>query len=872
MMSGISLRALLPWALSCVLLALSACGGGGGGKGSDSGANPASAAAPTLVQQPVDVQVVEGQDAAFTVKADGLDLSYQWERSITGGVWSPIVGETNPTLSIAKVLLSDTGHRFRVKVSRNAQVTISSDVALTVTASAIAPSITVQPQSIQITPGADASFTLTASGTSLTYLWQTSTDGTNWVNATGGNDATFVLKAVAVGLNSLRLRALISNGAGSVTSATVVLTVASAPIAPAFASQPTALAVTAPATATFTASVSGTPQPTLQWQKSVDGGGTYADIPGATSASYTTPATSESESGHRFRLIASNSASTATSNAVTLTVSAASTPPLVTTQPLAATVAAGASASFTVGFSGVPTPTVQWQLSTDGGGTFANITGATSSTYSHVVATSESAWLYRAVVSNGKGSVSSQSAKLTVTAASVLRGKAWTTATPLDSGNELVLSTFSAQAIDDKGGVTVLFAKATGGRLALHAVRGTPGGAGSPPVWGTPVVLDADAPFGFRAGTTNEAPPVLSVSPNGNAVAGWNRRAPCTASTYNTNTSATCNYWYSSRYIAAQGNWEAPVLIGDMYLPVMDATINDAGDVAGLCATTPSAGSGTSQPAVCWKAATQSSFTKQVWPLDVNNTFVPLKVTLDSASRLVVYGRENQSLSVNTDIAVHRGTIKSGLGPREIIDLRGATATYMEALGNPQGQQLVFWTQNNGTNETVHAASLDNPTGTWTVTDTGETKPVSGTSKVTLSRTGDVNWYFWTQCASKRRTGGIWGARSSLPSGMCNAVGILGKPVVSANGNVLSLLANGEWQSYDAALNEVISTVPIAAPGPGYLLGFYQSMTKLPGELLLSESGIGVYISVNAYATIPTSALPAGDVAGNDKVWAWLLK
>jgi hypothetical protein len=870
-MYGISLRALLAWALAGVLLALSACGGGGGG--SDNGANPSATAAPTLVQQPADAQVQEGQDAVFTVQADGQDLGFQWELSVATGAWSPISGATNPQLIVSAVQLSDSGHRYRVKVSRNAQVTISSDVALTVTARAIAPSITVQPQSIQVTPGADASFSLTASGTSLTYLWQTSTDGSNWVDAAGGSGATFVLKAVDLNLNGLRLRAQIGNSAGSVTSATVVLTVASATSAPAFASQPTSMAVTAPATATFTASVTGTPAPTLQWQKSTDGGVSYADIPGATSASYTTPATTTTDSGQRFRLTASNSVSTITSNAVTLTVSAASTTPLVTTQPAAVTVATGAQASFTVAFSGVPTPTVQWQVSTDGGSTYANVNGATSSTYSHVAATPESGWLYRAVVSNSKGSANSQSAKLTVLAASVLRGRAWTSAMDLDSDTGLVLGTFSAQAIDDQGVVTVLFIKATGGRLALHAVRGKAGGAGTAPVWSAPVQLDADAIFGFRAGTTNESPPVLSVSPNGNAVAGWNHRAPCTASTYNTNTSATCNYWYVSRYLAAQDKWEAPVLIGDMYIPVMDATINDAGDVAGLCATTPSAGSGTSMPAVCWRAASQSGFTKQTWPLDASNTFVPLKVTLDSASRIAVYGRQNQPLSLNTDIAVHRGTTQSGLGPREIIDLGSATATFMEAQGNPQGQQVVFWSQNNGSKDTVHVATLDQPTGTWSVMDTGEAKPADGTSRIMLSRKGDVSWYFWTPCASKRRTAGVWGAKSSLPSGMCNAVGILGTPVVSPNGNVLSLLANGAWQSYDAALNEVISTVPkTSTPGPGYLLGYDQSLSKLPGTLLLSDSGIGAYVSVNAFSTIPTSDLPAGVVGISYKPWAWLLK
>ncbi len=789
---------------------------------------------------------------------------------MASGVWSPIAGATSPTLTLAAAHVADSGHHFRVKISRDAQVTISTEVSLTVTSAVIAPSITVQPKSIQVTQGADASFALTATGTSLAFRWQTSNDGINWVDAVGGTNVAFTLKSVGLDANNLRLRALVSNTKGTVTSDTAILTVASAQSAPTFVTQPASVAVTAPATATFSVSISGTPQPTLQWQKSVDSGATYANISGATSASYTTPATSESQSGYRFRLVASNSVSTATSNAATLTVSAASTAPLVTTQPLAVSTAAGATASFTVGFSGVPTPTVQWQLSTNGGSTFSNVNGATSSTYGHLAAANESGWLYRAVVSNSQGSVTSQNAKLTVlSASSVLQGKAWTTAVPVESGSELVLGTFSAQAIDEKGNVMVLFAKASGGRLALHAVKGVAGSAGSAPVFGTPVVLDSDAPF-----NQVDAAPTLAVSPNGNAVVGWSHRAPCTSATYNDSTSATCKYWYSTRYKAAQGTWEPPVLVGDMYIPGMTASINDAGDVAALYGITTSPGSLIQSLAVGWRGAGQSGFTRQSWPVDVNGTFIPRTVTLDSASRLVVFGTVNQASSQNLDIAVYRGTISGGLGTaREVIDLRGATATYMQALGNPTGQQIVLWSQNNGTKDTVYAATLDSPAGTWTVTDTGESKPADGTSKATLAPSGNFIWYFWNSCASKRRIGGVWSIKSSLPSTMCNATGVLGKPVISPNGNVWSLLSNSEWLSYDAMANEVIAAIPKATTtGSGYLLGFYQSMATLPGELLLSDSGIGAYVSVNGYSVIPTSALPAGDGTGIYNVWAWYLK
>src|SRR5207245_10272884 len=61
--------------------------------------------------------------------------------------------------------------------------------------------------------------------------------------------------------------------------------------------------------------VAGTPPLTYQWQKN------GADIPGATSSSYTTPATTSADSGAMFRVVITNSAGSATSNSATLTVS-----------------------------------------------------------------------------------------------------------------------------------------------------------------------------------------------------------------------------------------------------------------------------------------------------------------------------------------------------------------------------------------------------------------------------------------------------------------------------------------------------------------------------------------------------------------------
>src|SRR5678815_1048200 len=56
--------------------------------------------------------------------------------------------------------------------------------------------------------------------------------------------------------------------------------------------------------------------------------------------------------------------------------------------------------SFSAGASGSPSPTVQWQVSTDNGTTFNDIAGATSGTYSFSASAADNGHEYRARFSN----------------------------------------------------------------------------------------------------------------------------------------------------------------------------------------------------------------------------------------------------------------------------------------------------------------------------------------------------------------------------------------------------------------------------------------------------------------------------------------
>jgi hypothetical protein len=103
-----------------------------------------------------------------------------------------------------------------------------------------APAITQQPASQTVTAGQAATFSVMATGTApLSYQW--------YVNsaAAGTNSSSFTVAAATAGETGAQIYVKVSNTTGSVTSATVTLTVNATATAPAITQQPTNATVTA---------------------------------------------------------------------------------------------------------------------------------------------------------------------------------------------------------------------------------------------------------------------------------------------------------------------------------------------------------------------------------------------------------------------------------------------------------------------------------------------------------------------------------------------------------------------------------------------------------------------------------------------------
>jgi hypothetical protein len=186
---------------------------------------------------------------------------------------------------------------------------------------------------------------------------------------------------------------------------------------PVITQAPRNVSATEGTTATFSVATTGDGI-AYQWQLSTDGGVTYADVAGATSATLSIT-TALSDNGSLWRARVTNAGGSTLSTPATLAVSAAVVAPTIVSDPANQSVMEGTTASFTVVGAGTPAPAIQWQTravasaNPDIGWTV--ITGATNATYTTpITVLAQSGSQYRVVLTNGGGMATSLPATLTV--------------------------------------------------------------------------------------------------------------------------------------------------------------------------------------------------------------------------------------------------------------------------------------------------------------------------------------------------------------------------------------------------------------------------------------------------------------------------
>ncbi len=373
--------------------------------------------AASVTSQPVNTTACVGTNASFSVTAGGSGIIYNWQVSTDGGTtWnnvSPVVTTATLTLTGITAGMNNNQYRCTVSISCN-PVGVNSDPAtLTVNT---APSITAQPANTAVCTGANATFCVTATGVGVTYQWQVSTAGCSgpWNNITGETNNCLNLIAVTAGMNNNVYQCIVSGTCSpSATSTCATLTVNTVA---AITAQPASVAGCTGGNAAFSVAATGSGL-TYNWQVSTDGGATWNNVsPAVTTATLALTGVTTGMNNNQYRCIVGGSCTAVgiNSNAATLTLA---TSVSFSTQPVSAGVCAGTDVTFTVAASGTGLA-YNWQVSTDGGNTWNNVSPVnTTNTLSLIAPTvSMSGNQYRCVASGNcnTAGVNSNIATLTV--------------------------------------------------------------------------------------------------------------------------------------------------------------------------------------------------------------------------------------------------------------------------------------------------------------------------------------------------------------------------------------------------------------------------------------------------------------------------
>lgn len=243
------------WAVIQALFA--GCSAGGestAGASATQAPSPATATLPTITSQPASISVAAGATATFTVVASGASVFYQWYRN---GI--PIGGASSASFTTPPLTAANNGDLYTVSAYSAAGNVVSAAAKVTITAAAPAPaptpvptppapaptpappppapapaptppapaptpsspSITAQPVDANVITGATATFSVTATGTGDTYQWKK-----GGVAIAGATAASYTTPPVAYTDDSTTYAVVVTNSAGSATSATATLRLA----------------------------------------------------------------------------------------------------------------------------------------------------------------------------------------------------------------------------------------------------------------------------------------------------------------------------------------------------------------------------------------------------------------------------------------------------------------------------------------------------------------------------------------------------------------------------------------------------------------------------------------------------------------------
>ena len=361
----------------------------------------ANASAASITVRPRPTGAISGTATICPAQNTNLTITVTgtgpWNGTLSNG--TAFSGSTNPiTLGVSPASITT----YSIATLTDAYCTATAGDktgTATITVNTV-PAISSQPASATKCVAQPQTFSVTATGTMVTYQWRKA-----GVNITGATSSAYTIASVTTGDAGLYDVVISGTCTPSVTSSIVTLAINTLP---AITGQPVSAILCSGQSQTFSVTATGTAL-TYQWRKA------GIAISGATSSSYNIAIVSFADVGNYDVVVSGTCTPPQTSTSVSLAVN---NTPIITTNPVSQSVCSGTAINFSVVAAAGSNTGIIYQWIKNG----TNISGANASTYSIAASIVADAGNYSVTVTICGTTVTSTTATLAVAASGTWLG------------------------------------------------------------------------------------------------------------------------------------------------------------------------------------------------------------------------------------------------------------------------------------------------------------------------------------------------------------------------------------------------------------------------------------------------------------------
>jgi len=304
---------------------------------------------------------------------------------------------------------------------------------------------------------------------------------------------------------------------------------------------------------------------------------------------------------------------------------------------------------------------------------------------------------------------------------------------------------------------------------------------------------------------------------------------------------------------------------------------------------------GNQRMAVAWRSGglggTYQLQTFSDWGISANTSGTPvlvrdIDVGLTQAGTIVLAGLRRQTTSSSSprDVVAYRGNVADAALVGGVVDTRPDGASDFRMKVGQQGQTVLQWAQNDGSRtDALYVATAESSTAALTVRSLGESA-ANEDERPALVVTDAGTAYLFRSCLFKSWSQASgWSADWTAMPELCGRTNSQlahardGSFLVASGGYI----HDGRWATYDMASQRMLKNYSTAAAAPAdYVFGvagmsgvFNDGVINFgKSKLLLSPTGVGVFIARIGYDRLPTPGEPTGSTRNIAHLWGLYLK